>query len=96
MRRGWALIAVLAVMLGGYAEAGRDSSGPAGDLAIRQIQSFIAEQRLADAQVCTALGLTPETIQHQACIRDLAAKRRAQLEGAAPDASTGTDRSEDI
>lgn len=82
MRRGRSLLAIVTVaILGGYAKAGPESSTSASDLAIRQIEAFIAEQRRADAQTCTESGLAPGTVQHDACIRDLAAKRRAQIEG---------------
>ena len=77
-----------AAAIGGYAQAGLDSAAP-GNQTLNGIQSFIAQQRLADAQACTALGKA----DLEACIRDKVKERRAQLEGpvAAPAAPAGTD-----
>lgn len=95
MRRGWSFfIVVAAVMLGGYADA--ESPAPATDLAIRRIEAFIAEQRMADSQACTALGHALQSIEHKTCMRDLVARRRAQIEGATSDTLIEIGRSEDI
>ena len=90
MRRGFVLFAMIAMSLGGYAEAAFDS--PPSNLILSRIQSFVADQRRADAAACTALGITTDGME--ACIRDLAAQRRARLEGPTsvlPAAPAGTD-----
>ncbi|HEX2117085.1 MAG TPA: hypothetical protein VHM01_21990 [Alphaproteobacteria bacterium] len=80
MRRGYVLCAMIAMAFGGYAEAAFDS--PPSNLVLSRIQSFIADQRRADAVTCTALGVAEEGME--ACIRNLAAQRRARLDGPAP------------
>jgi hypothetical protein len=78
MRRGYVLIAMVAMAAGGYAEAGPKS--PASDPAVLDgIRSFIAQQRRADMEACAARG----EANIAACARDLAEQRRARLEGAA-------------
>jgi hypothetical protein len=85
------LFAMLAMAVGGYAEAALDS--PPSIVVLNRIQSFVADQRRADATTCAAGGVAESGIE--ACIRDLAAKRRAQIEGQAaadrPAAPAGTD-----
>ena len=76
MRRGYVLFAMIAMALGGYAEAALDS--PPSNVVLSRIQSFIADQRRADAEACAALGVADQRL------RDLAAQRRARLEGPAP------------
>jgi hypothetical protein len=84
MRR--VLLAVFAMaVIGGYAEAGLDSAAPENPV-LTGIQSFIAQQRRADAEACTALGKA----DIEACIRDRARDRRAQIEGPAT-APAGTE-----
>ena len=80
MRRGYVLFAMIAMAFGGYAEAAFDS--PPSNLVLSRIQSFIADQRRADAAACAASGVADEGIE--TCIRDLAAQRRARLQGPAP------------
>ena len=80
MRRGYVLFAMIAMALGGYAEAAFDS--PPTSLVASGIHSFIADQRRADAATCTTLGLADRNID--ACVRDLAAQRRSRLEGPVP------------
>ena len=88
MRRGYVLFAVIAIAaVAGYAQAGLDSA--AGNPILKGIQSFIADQRRADAAACREMGKA----DIDACARDLARQRRAQLAGpaAAPAAPAGTD-----
>jgi hypothetical protein len=86
MRR--VLFAVLAMAaIGGYAEAGLDSTAPENTI-LTGIQSFITQQRQVDADACLAAGQS----DLDACIRDRAKQRRAQLEGAeVPTAPAGAD-----
>lgn len=89
MRRGYVLFAVIAMAaVGGYAEAGLDSAA-SGHQILKGIQSFIADQRRADAATCTTLGRADV----EACVRDLARQRRARLAGpaTAPAEPAGTD-----
>jgi hypothetical protein len=85
------LFAMLAMAVGGYAEAALDS--PPSIVVLNRIQSFVADQRRADAATCAAGGVAKPRIE--VCIRDLAAKRRARIEGQAasdrPAAPAGTD-----
>lgn len=80
----FALCAMAAI--GSYAEAGFVAV-PENPI-LTGIQSFIAEQRRADAESCASMGKA----DIEACIRDLARQRRSQLEGiAVPAAPAGTD-----
>jgi hypothetical protein len=85
------LFAMIAMAVGGYAEAALDS--PPSIVVLNRIQSFVADQRRADAATCAAAGVAEQGLE--ACVRDLAAQRRARLEGPAavdlPAAPTGTD-----
>lgn len=82
MRRGYVLLAMTAVAIGGYAEAGPDSTAPTPAV-LDGIRSFIAQQRDADMAACAARGET----DLEACARDIARARRARLNG---DGTTGT------
>lgn len=80
----FAMVAMAAI--GGYAEAGLDSAPPENPI-LTGIQSFIAQQRQADADACLAAGQS----DLQTCIRDRAKQRRAQLEGTSPAVPAGAD-----
>jgi hypothetical protein len=85
MRR--VLLAVCALTaIGSYAEAGLDSAAPENPV-LTSIQSFIAQQRRADAEACTALGKADV----EACVRERARERRAQLEGPTAIEPAGTE-----
>jgi hypothetical protein len=90
MRRGYVLFAMIAMSVGGYAEAAFDS--PPSNLLVSRIQSFIADQRRADIAACTALGVKNDGME--ACTRERAAQRRVRLEApssAVPADPAGTD-----
>lgn len=76
--------------LDGSAEAGPESAA-ANTAIIRNIENFIAAQREADGLTCSAQGYAAGTIPHRDCIRDLAARRRAAIEGVEPPAAPGRD-----
>jgi hypothetical protein len=86
MRRANVLFAMIAMALGGIAEAAFDSAA-AGDPVLNRIQSFFAEQRRADAATCTTIGRT----DIDACVRELAKRRRAKLEAPVAPEPTGID-----
>jgi len=90
MRRWGSLFILMIAALGGSAEAGPESSA-ANTAIIRNIENFIAAQREADGLTCSAQGYAAGTIPHRACIRDLAARRRAAIEGVEPPAAPGRD-----
>jgi hypothetical protein len=90
MRRWGSLFVLTIAVLGGSAEAGPESSA-ANSVIIQNIESFIAAQRQADGRVCAAQGYAAESALHRDCIRDLAARRRAEIEGAAPPVPAGLD-----
>jgi hypothetical protein len=89
MRRGYVLFAMIAMAVGGYAEAGFDSALSTNPV-LNGIQSFIAQQRRADADICATLGRTDV----EACTRDIARQRRARLEGPAAEPSEHPDDTE--
>jgi hypothetical protein len=88
MRRGYVLIAMTAMAIGGYAEAGLDIAVPDQPV-LDGIHAFIAQQRRADMEACAARGAADIAV----CARDLVGQRRARLQGkpVAPAAPAGTD-----
>jgi hypothetical protein len=82
MRRIDLGLVVVIALLGGCAQG---APGTRADTAetIRRIEAFVAAQKESDSRACTAQGFTTSTPDHTACIHDLAAKRRAAIEGAA-------------
>lgn len=86
MRRANVLFAMIAMALGGTAEAAFDSAA-AGDPVLNRIQSFFAEQRRVDVATCTTVGRT----DIDACVRELAKRRRTKLEPPTAPEPTGLD-----
>jgi hypothetical protein len=75
------LFAMIAMAVGGYAEAALDS--PPSIVILSRIQSFVADQRRADAARCAAAGVAEQDLA--ACVRGLAAQRRDRIDGPATD-----------
>jgi hypothetical protein len=86
MRRSNVFFAMIAMAIGGTAEAAFDSAA-AGDPILNRIQSFIADQRRADTATCIALGRS----EIEACVRDLAKQRRTKLEAPSRPEPAGLD-----
>ena len=90
MRRWASLFVFMIAALGGSAEAGPELSA-ANATIIRNIESFIAAQRQADGRICAEQGYTDGTAAHRDCTRALAARRRADLQGADLPSEAGRD-----
>lgn len=80
--RNWRIgLAVIVGLLGGCADARQDSPVIASDPGIARIQAFIAAQRETDSRSCAEQGHAAGTAPHLTCVRELAARRRAALQG---------------
>jgi hypothetical protein len=81
MRRIDLGLVVVIALLGGCAQGAPDTRADTADT-IRRIQAFVAAQKESDSRACAAQGFVTSTPDHTACVHDLAAKRRAAIEGA--------------
>lgn len=73
------VVALVVAMAGGYAEAGPEPL-PSITPVVQKIESFIAAQREADGRLCVERGHAIATAEHLACVREVAARRRAALQ----------------
>ena len=81
MRRIDLGLVVIIALLGGCAQGTLDTRADTAET-IRRIQAFVAAQKESDSRACAAQGFVVSTLDHTACVHDLAAKRRAAIEGA--------------